>query len=689
MKHILSLTILLVFFSGVFAQSNMYVTDSLANEILLGNYNPNNYLPTNLLDSEQDIVCGIQNDISADSLKSYLMKLESFGTRHVYSDTVSNTTGIGAARRWVYSMFQQFSAENENRLVSSYLQFDTVAVCGFGEFRNIFTVLPGSDTADKSIILFEGHMDSRCQAACDITCDAPGIEDNGSGTALVIELARAMSKYSFRHTLVFMVTIGEELGLYGARAFSKYVKFNGIPIKAVQNNDVIGGVICGFTSSPPSCPFEGHIDSTNVRIFSLPQSTSQGYARLVQLTYQEKLLDHVNVPMTVRVMNQVDRSGRGGDHEPFSEKGYTAVRFTAQNEHGDGSGTPPDRTHTADDVVGVDTDSDGIIDSFFVDFNYLKRNGVINAVVAKIADIGPETPGFSVTNDGNGITVLITSQTQYSKYRVHARNVSTTTSIDSLIIYSFSDTLSYTIPGIQSGNLYYVSVASVDSNGVTSPFSAESSGQVAAVTTAPAPIDPLPHSTYCSNCSSFNVGFTQNVDTVDLAVSSGIVQFTDNSANATQWFWYFGDGSPVDTTQMTSHDYTSTGIYTVTLTASDDSCINTAVSTVVVIDTPVEIEKLSSNSSGIAFLSFLMKPNPAKTEVHLTVRKHQAYGIDNPAFRITDITGKVVYKKQLLFGAGETAEYSISTADLSAGIYICSVLSDRKIIESQKLVIQK
>ena len=481
------------------AQSNIIVTNSVANQVMLGNYNPSDYLPTTIINTQEEIVCGIRNEISTDSLHSYLKKLESFQTRHVYSDTVSNTTGIGAARRWVYNLFQQFSAESENRLITSYLQFDWPGgPCGDGQFRNIFTVLPGLDTTDKSIILFEGHIDSRCKDGCDILCFAPGIDDNGSGTALVIELARTMSKYSFNHTLVFMATVGEEVGLLGAEAFSKYVQDNGIEIKAVQNNDVIGGVICGFTSSPPSCPYEGHIDSTHVRIFSLPGTTSGGYARFVQLIYQEKLLPIVDVPMTVRVMNQEDRTGRGGDHQPFRQRGYTAVRFTAQNEHGDGSGNPPDRTHTADDVVGVDTDSDGIIDSFFVDFNYLKRNAVINAVTATMADLGPEIPGFQLINDANGLTVQINAQTQYSQYRVHARDVSSTSSIDTLKIYSFSDTLNFTIPNIQSGNLYKVSVASVDNNGITSPFSAESSNVFPIATTAPAPVDPLPYSINCS-----------------------------------------------------------------------------------------------------------------------------------------------------------------------------------------------
>ncbi|MCH8317384.1 MAG: hypothetical protein IIA88_02620, partial [Bacteroidetes bacterium] len=166
---------------------------------------------------------------------------------------------------------------------------------------------------------------------------------------------------------------------------------------------------------------------------------------------------------------QEDRTGRGGDHQPFRQKGYTAIRFTAQNEHGDGTGTPPDRTHTADDILGVDTDSDGIIDSFFVDFNYLKRNAVINGVAATMTALGPEIPDFILNNDSSGLSVQITTQTQYLHYRIGVRTLFT----DFDAVYSFKDTISCIIPNISAGTMYRVSVASVDSNGIMSPFSKE------------------------------------------------------------------------------------------------------------------------------------------------------------------------------------------------------------------------
>jgi Zn-dependent M28 family amino/carboxypeptidase len=123
-------------------------------------------------------------------------------------------------------------------LIPSYFQFER-NICGVIQHRNIIAVLPGTDTTNHEVIVIEGHMDSRCENECDITCQAQGIEDNASGSALVLELARVMSKCTYKNTIVFMLTIGEEQGLYGADAFADYCNLNDIPVKAVFNNDVI------------------------------------------------------------------------------------------------------------------------------------------------------------------------------------------------------------------------------------------------------------------------------------------------------------------------------------------------------------------------------------------------------------------------------------------------------------------
>ncbi|PCH91285.1 MAG: hypothetical protein COB85_09310, partial [Bacteroidetes bacterium] len=453
MKHvqmlILSLSLIMSF---TFAQipSNIFVTNAEADLILKGNYDPANYSATQVIDDLDQIVCEVMSNISTDSLHSYLIKLGTFYNRNSGSDTLSTTTGIGAARRWAYNKFRGFSAASEDRLITSYLQFDQV-ICGMSQHRNIFTILPGSDTLDKSVLILEAHIDSRCEDGCDITCQAHGIEDNASGSALVLELARVMSQFTFKHSIVFMLTIAEEQGLYGANAFSQYCVDNNILINAVQNNDVIGGITCGNTSSPPSCPSENHIDSTHVRIFSAT-GASRGYAQYVKHLFEQKLQPIMDVWMDIEIMNQEDRTGRGGDHIPFRQDGYTAIRFCSANEHGDAGVSDPnytDRQHTTSDILGIDTDLDGEIDSFFVDFNYLKRNAVINAFGATMIALMPPAPDFQGTTSTSDFSVEITSQTQHPKYTVAVR-LSSNNDVNNDTTYSFTGSLTYSVPNISS-----------------------------------------------------------------------------------------------------------------------------------------------------------------------------------------------------------------------------------------------
>lgn len=454
-----------------FSQTNILFTTPLSEQLIKGNFNPNSYLSSTPINQHDEVVSFIQNNINPDSLKSYILQLASFYNRNTGSDTVSVTTGIGAARRWAFQNFSNFSVQAENRLIPSYFQFDR-NICSITNHRNVIAVLPGTDTSNHEVIIIEGHMDSRCENECDTSCQAQGIEDNASGTALVLELARVMSKCSFKNTIVFMLTIGEEQGLYGADAFADYCNLNDIPVKAVFNNDVIGGIICGQTSSAPSCPGLNDIDSTQVRIFSFGgfNSGNKQLARFIKLQYKEELLPQVNVPMMITIMSNEDRSGRGGDHIPFRQNGFISCRFTSANEHGDASNGPgyTDRQHTTNDILGVDTDLDGEIDSFFVDFNYLARNASINATGASIAALGPKKPDFNfATIPGPGIIIHVTQESQYEIYRVGIR--SATNDWDS--VYTISGYYDTVFPPVT--NVYYVSIASVDENGLESLFSKE------------------------------------------------------------------------------------------------------------------------------------------------------------------------------------------------------------------------
>ncbi len=470
MKNLIYAASFLLCSGSLFAQLNIISTNPAAEQVMLGNYNPNTYMPTQVIAHPDSLTRGIQMRISPDSLKNYIIKLSTFRNRNTGADTVSNITGIGAARRWVYQKFQEFSSQNENRLIPSYLQFD-LSICNFPQHRDIFCVLPGTDTTDKSIIIIEGHIDSRCEGSCDILCNAQGIEDNASGTALVMELARVMAKYTYKQTIVFLVTIGEEQGLWGAEAFADYVQQKGILVKAVQNNDVIGGVICGQTSSPPSCAPFNDIDSLNVRLFSQGSVNSKhkGYARFIKLEYKEQLIQLVSVPSLINIMTPEDRTGRSGDHVPFRQHLYTAMRFTSANEHGDAGVSNPnytDRQHTTRDTLGADTDNDQVVDSFFVDFNYLGRNAVINGNAAAMCATGPKQPDFNLFSWGvNNIIVQVTQQTQYGQYRVGIR----TSTNDWDTVYTMTNTLIDTFPVVPlTNNIVYVSIMSVDTDSIES-----------------------------------------------------------------------------------------------------------------------------------------------------------------------------------------------------------------------------
>ncbi len=492
MKKIATLFLFLFIINALWAQTNIFPTNAEAEQIMLGNFTPSDYMATTVLNHPDDIINGVRTNVSAQKMKEYLLELSEFNNRNTGSDTLSTTNGIGAARRWVFSKFETFSTENENRLIPFYMQFDQ-DICGMGQHRNICAVLPGLDVEDHSIIIIQAHIDSRCADPCDIECDAHGMEDNGSGTALVIELARVMSKYSYNSTIVFMATIGEEQGLYGANAFAEWAEENNVPIKAVFNNDIVGGILCGETSSAPSCPGLNHVDSTQVRIFSGNgvNSRHKGLARYIKLQYNEEVMPDASVPMLITIMSALDRSGRGGDHMPFTEREFTAVRFTSANEHGNANTGDPeyhDRQHTIDDILGVDTDGDMVLDSFFVDFNYLARNAVINGVAAGMTAIGPKSPGLEAENDGGVITVEINDDFDYGKYRVGIQHFSH----DFLTIIDTDTTVITYVP--QLFGTYQISACTVDSVGVESLFSNEAFFNIITVGTDELEVEEAPKS---------------------------------------------------------------------------------------------------------------------------------------------------------------------------------------------------
>ena len=487
MKNYPVIFFLLMQGGGVIAQTGPSVSNPVVLTILKGAYNPADYAASNVIIDPDTISAGLLHNISPDSLKASLFKMRSFQNRNMFSDTSSATRGIGASRRWVYDKFLEYSKASGNRLQVSYLQFSynpsphTSVGCPnsmplITRHSNIMAVLPGSQTDNKSIIIVEGHIDSRNDSLCSVTTNAFGIGDNATGTALVMELARIMSRYTFKNTIIFSVNTGEEQGLIGAHALANYLDSLNIPIKAVNNNDVSGGIFCGHTASAPGCPYYGNIDSIDLRVFSKGDINSphKQWARYVKLEYKEQLAALAPIFTSIQIMENEDRSGRGGDHQAFSALGYTAVRFTQANEDGDASNIPgyTDRQHNIRDSLGLDKDGDGIEDSLYVDVDYLARNTLINGNSMAMVGLGPDTITLRakmITYNRVALQYIPSTSPSNAAYRVAIR--SATNDWDS--VYTSTKTVDTIQVPYGSNTTFYISAAAVDASNTESQFSTE------------------------------------------------------------------------------------------------------------------------------------------------------------------------------------------------------------------------
>lgn len=282
-------------------------------------------------------------EVSADSLQSYIKTLVAFGTRNTLSTQKDPKRGIGAARNWVLSKFNQFAKQSNGRL-TAYIDTTTYGPDGRRvdtpiNLGNVVATLKGTDPNDNRIFLISGHLDNMRSNVMDRTGDAPGANDDGSGSAAVIECARIMSKHSFPATIIFVTVSGEEQGLLGATYMANKAKKEGWNIEAVLNNDIMGSNNSSETNI---------IDNTKVRVFSegLPAYELDKNGKMIrQLGLEndgkarqlaryvkeigERYMDNLEVVMIYRN----DRFLRGGDHIPYVENGYAAVRITEMNEN--------------------------------------------------------------------------------------------------------------------------------------------------------------------------------------------------------------------------------------------------------------------------------------------------------------------------------------------------------------------
>lgn len=307
------------------------------------------------------LVRSVTADVSPSRLRSDIDRLVSFGTRHTMSDRASPTRGVGAAARWIKSEFEHAAAERA-RLGLSAMQVslephriepDGRRIDAPVEIENVVAIIPGrlESTGRAERIYISGHYDSRNGNEMDRTGAAPGANDDGSGTAVALELCRVLSTREFDHTIVLVAFDAEEAGLYGSRKHVEKASTENARIRAVLNNDIVGD---------PTAP-DGRRSDTLIRLYSeglpaMPQGSGEtlggrpgsGGGAMIERLRREAALGDSSSRQLARfvyetawqhrtavrpiIIFRADRFLRGGDHTPFHEAGYAAVRFTEVDE---------------------------------------------------------------------------------------------------------------------------------------------------------------------------------------------------------------------------------------------------------------------------------------------------------------------------------------------------------------------
>jgi hypothetical protein len=342
---------------------------------------------------KQDVVIkDMVDEVSSKNIEATIRKLVSFKTRHTLSDTTSKTEGSGAARNWIKAQYEIYAKESGGRMT---VQFDTFTQPKSNRvpapifLKNVLATLKGTDPTDTRVYIVSGHYDSLVGNYMDPNAVEPGANDDASGTAVSLEVARVMAKRSFPATIIFMAVVGEEQGLYGSANVAKRAKAEKWNVDAMLNNDIVGNThgmdndlkdnmhIRVFSEGVPST-VEGNARQLTSLISNGGEndSPSRQLARYIKET-AERYVDQLDVKLIYRR----DRYSRGGDHTSFLKQGFTAVRFTEMNEDFN-------RQHQyVRTEKGVDY---GDLPEF-VDYNYVQKVARMNlSVLANLASAPAE-----------------------------------------------------------------------------------------------------------------------------------------------------------------------------------------------------------------------------------------------------------------------------------------------------------
>lgn len=405
--------------------------------------------------------------VSEERLSSDVKTLADFGTRHTLSDTLSDTRGIGAARRWIKSQFDNISKDC-NDCLEVFFQKDLVEkgtnqrIVKDVMIVNVVAIQRGTKYPNRYIIM-SGDIDSRVSDPTDYTSDSPGANDNATGMAGAIEAARVLSKYKFESSIVYLGLSGEEQGLFGGQGMAKYAKENNWEIIGVLNNDMIGNIT----------GVDGVIDNRAFRIFSEPITTAEtdpeklarqargrrfyggevdGISRQLA-RYVHKTTETYMPEMNPMMVYRLDRFGRGGHHRPFNDAGFAGIRIMEAHEN---------YTQQHQDIRtenGIDYG-----DTFeHVNFGYAKKLTAVNAITMASLASAPPSP----TEVGIGGIVEPSARLQWSKvegakgYKIYWRDTTSPTWDHSRYV---GDITEFTLEGIVIDNFLF-GVAAVGEDG--------------------------------------------------------------------------------------------------------------------------------------------------------------------------------------------------------------------------------
>ncbi|KAK7039343.1 peptide hydrolase [Favolaschia claudopus] len=322
-------------------------------------------------------------------IQAIITKLVSFGTRNTMSSQTDPTRGIGAARDWIASQMQTFAATSGGRMtvsVPGYLQTPTGSIIKNTMISNVVATLKGSSDPNR-IYVVSGHYDSRNTNNSDFTNDAPGADDDGSGVAVAMELARVMATHKPAATIMFAAVAGEEQGLFGSAFMAATLKNASANVQGMLNNDIVGS----------STGDDGTTDPFNIRMFAqgIPSTeTSAQISDRISIGAENdspirqlgrfvvEVASNAVTQMNVQMIYRPDRFLRGGDHESFIKNGYPAVRFTEPAEN---------FAHQHQDVRVVNGVQFGDLLQF-CDFDFNARVARVNGVALWSLAQAPGTP---------------------------------------------------------------------------------------------------------------------------------------------------------------------------------------------------------------------------------------------------------------------------------------------------------